>query len=101
GVEPVDHRARLRAGSAVRLLDGQLDRRLFFVAERKLLVDLPPYLAGRIVRYIEDVEILRARALLAATGDQNRKEQRPPVRSQRAHHSDTANLKRSSCSSRR
>src|SRR2546430_17702051 len=56
GLETVDHRARLGAGAAVRLLDGERGAGLLLVLRGEGSVDVAPQLARRVVGYVEQLE---------------------------------------------
>src|SRR5207237_10750175 len=55
-VEAVDHRARLGAGAAVRLLDGERGAGLLLVLRDEGRVDVAPQLARRVVGPVEQLE---------------------------------------------
>ena len=48
--------AGLGAGAAVRLIDGELGLRFLFVARNEGAVEVPPQLAGRVVRDVQQFE---------------------------------------------
>src|SRR5436190_382619 len=59
GFEAVDHGTRLRARAAVRLLDRQLTPRALGIGSNEPLVQLTPELAGRVVRYVQQLDGVR------------------------------------------
>jgi hypothetical protein len=62
GLEAVDHRPRLLAGAAVRLLDGQVLAGLLLPVLRECRVELLIQLARGIVRDVEDGGVGQSRA---------------------------------------
>src|SRR5258705_237737 len=56
GLEAVDHRARLGAGAAVRLLDGERGAGVLLVLRDEGRGDVAPQLARRVVGHVEQLE---------------------------------------------